>query len=58
MAQFPQTPIGGIDDMLDNASEMLLRTNPKLTTNVKLMTNGNGLWMESYSADKALSDSR
>lgn len=58
MAQFPQTPIGGIDDMLDNASEMLLRTNPKLTTNVKLMTNGKGLWMESYSADKALSDSR
>lgn len=58
MAQFSQTPIGGIDDMLDNASEMLLRTNPKLTTNVKLMTNGKGLWMESYSADKALSDSR
>ena len=44
--------------MLDNVSEMLLRTNPKLTTNLKLITNGDKIWMESYSASATLSDSR
>ena len=58
MSQFPQTPIGTTNDMLDRASEFVLRTNPKLTTNVKLITNGEKIWMESYNATKALSDSR
>ena len=44
--------------MLDGASEFVLRTNPKLTTNVKLITNGDKIWLESYNATKSLSDSR
>lgn len=44
--------------LLDKASRMLVRTNPKLSTNVKVMTNGNGIWLESYDADKNLADSR
>ena len=35
----------------DGVSFSLVRTNPKLTTNTKLMYNGNRLYMESYASD-------
>ena len=44
--------------LLDKASRMLVRTNPKLSTNVKVVTNGNSIWLESYDADKNLADSK
>jgi len=37
---------------------MLVRTNPKLTTNIKIMTNGKNVWLESYDADKHLSNGK
>ena len=44
--------------LLDKASRMLVRTNPKLATNVKIMTNGKKVWLESYDADKHLSNDK
>ena len=44
--------------LLDKVSRMLVRTNPKLSTNVKIMTNGEKIWLESYDADKNLADSK
>lgn len=41
-----------------DVSFMLMRTNPKLTTNVKLMYDGDKMSLESYSANDALSRSR
>ena len=34
----------------------LIRTNPKLSTNVRLMTNGDGLWLESFDAHETLAN--
>lgn len=46
------------NSLLDYVSFMCLRTNPKLTTNVKLVTNGDDIWLDSYSATSELSESR
>jgi hypothetical protein len=45
------------EPILDKASYSLVRTNPKLTGNVKLLTNGNELYLESFSANNVLSSS-
>ena len=39
---------------VDNLSRPLLRTNPKLTTNVKLVIANDGLFLESFNADPKL----
>jgi hypothetical protein len=39
----------------DNVSFSLIRTNPVLTTNVKLMYDGDNIYLESYNADTNLS---
>ena len=41
--------------LLDKASYSLVRTNPKLTGNVKLVSNGNDLYLESFNANSQLS---
>lgn len=46
------------NSILDSASFMCVRTNPKLTTNVKLVTNGDRIWLDSFSASKELSEDR
>lgn len=43
------------ESILDKASYSLVRTNPKLTGNVKLLTNGTDLYLESFSANNELS---
>ncbi len=40
----------------DTPSFGLLRTNPKLSTNVRIMTNGEGLWLESINAHETLAN--
>jgi len=40
---------------VDFLSKPLLRTNPKLTSNVKLVVSGDGLFLESFNADPKLS---
>ena len=45
------------EPILDKASYSLVRTNPKLTANVKLISNGNDLYLESFSANNVLSSS-
>lgn len=45
------------EPILDKASYSLVRTNPKLTANVKLLTNGSDLYLESFSANNILSSS-
>lgn len=44
--------------LLDKASFSLVRTNPKLTTNIKVVTNGEDIYLESFSANTELSSSR
>lgn len=44
--------------ILDKASYSLVRTNPKLTGNVKLLTNGIDLYLESFSANNELSSTK
>jgi len=39
----------------DDVSFQIMRTNPKLTTNVKLLYDGKNLYMDSYSANPLLS---
>jgi len=34
----------------------LLRTNPKLSTNARIMTNGEGIWLESFNAHETLAN--
>jgi hypothetical protein len=46
------------EPILDKASYSLVRTNPKLTGNVKLLTNGINLYLESFSANNELSSSK
>jgi len=44
---------------IDNKSQVILRTNPLLTSNVKLVTDSSGeLYLDSISANKTLSDQR
>ena len=43
--------------LFDKASYSIARTNPKLTGNVKLVSNGNDLYLESFNANTALSSS-
>jgi len=45
------------EPILDKASYSLVRTNPKLTGNVKLITNDHDLYLESFSANTILSSS-
>jgi len=45
------------DRLLDKASFSLIRANPKLTTNVKVVTNGSDIFLESFSANTELSSS-
>ena len=44
------------NSLLDHVSFMCVRTNPKLSTNVRLVTNGKKIWLDSYSATKELSE--
>ena len=45
------------EPILDKASYSVVRTNPKLTGNVKLLSNGTDLYLESFSANTALASS-
>jgi hypothetical protein len=46
------------DAILDNASFQLIRTNPKLTTNIKVIVNSSGkIFLESFNANEVLSSS-
>ena len=45
------------EQLLDKASYSILRTNPRLTGNVKLLSNGNNIYLESFSANDRLSAS-
>ena len=47
-----------VEKLLDNVSYALVRTNPKLTANVKLVTNGDNLYLESFNANTELSSSK
>lgn len=47
-----------VEKILDKASYSLMRTNPKLSGNVKLVSNGDKLYLESFSANTQLSSSR
>ena len=44
--------------LLDKASYSLVRTNPKLTGNVKIVSDGTDIYLESFSANTALSGQR
>ena len=45
------------EKLFDKASYSIVRTNPKLTGNVKLVSNGDDLYLESFSANTALAAS-
>ena len=44
-------------NLLSNTSFGVVRTNPKLTTNVKLLYNGENLYLESFNANAQLANS-
>ena len=44
-------------NLFDKASYSIVRTNPKLTGNVKLISDGTDLYLESFSANTELSSS-
>ena len=44
--------------LLDKASYSVVRTNPKLTANVKVVSDGTDIYLESFSANTALSGQR
>lgn len=46
------------EKLLERASYSLVRTNPKLSANVKLVSNGSDLYLESFNANTQLSSSR
>jgi hypothetical protein len=46
-----------MENLFDKASYSIIRTNPKLTGNVKLVSNGNDLYLESFSANTELASS-
>lgn len=51
------TNFGAVNNQIDDISFGILRTNPKLTTNVKLVVNSNGsLYMDSMESNTALSN--
>ena len=45
------------EKLFDKASYSIARTNPKLTGNVKLVSDGSNLYLESFSANNELSSS-
>ena len=45
------------EKLLDKASYSIIRTNPKLTGNVKLVSNGDNIYLESFSANTQLASS-
>ena len=47
-----------VEQLLDKASYSIIRTNPKLTGNVKLTSNGKDIYLESFSANNELSSAR
>jgi len=47
-----------VEKILDKASYSIVRTNPKLTGNVKVVSNGSDIFLESFSANRELSSSR
>ena len=46
------------EKLLDKASYSIVRTNPKLTGNVKVISDGTDIYLESFSANNALSSQR
>ena len=46
-----------VEKLLDKTSYSLVRTNPKLTGNVKIVSNGSEIYLESFSANDRLSSS-
>ena len=46
------------EKLLDKASYSVVRTNPKLTGNVKVVSDGTDIYLESFSANVALSGQR
>lgn len=46
-----------MENLFDKASYSVVRTNPKLTGNVKLVSNGDSLYLESFSANTELASS-
>ncbi len=55
---FYNKPVPFKKDMCDNVSEMIVRANPKLSTNAKLMTNGDFVMLESFDSCKETSYSK
>jgi len=47
-----------VEKILDKASYSIVRTNPKLTGNVKVVSNGSDIYLESFSANRELSSAR
>ena len=47
-----------VEKLLDKASYSIVRTNPKLTGNVKVTSNGSDIYLESFSANNELSSAR
>ena len=47
-----------VEKILDKASYSIVRTNPKLTGNVKVVSDGADIYLESFSANTELSNSR
>jgi hypothetical protein len=46
------------EQLLDKASYSLIRTNPKLTANVKVVSDGTDIYLESFSANNRLSSQK
>ena len=46
------------ENLFDNASYSLIRTNPKLTGNVKVVSDGTDIYLESFSANTRLSSQK
>ena len=55
---FYNKPVPFHKDMCDDVSEMIVRANPKLSTNIKLMSNGNFVMLESFDSCKEISYSK
>ena len=47
-----------VQKILDKASYSLVRTNPKLTGNVKVVSDGTDIYLESFSANTRLSSQK
>jgi len=55
---FYNKPVPEHRDMCDNVSEMILRTNPKLSTNVKIMVGDDFVSLDSFNACREISSSK